>query len=189
MTTGLELTSFDDFLKLARRQTEPQQLLFVFTRSELPADHTPEQAARFAAGQGGHLAPVVCVDRGLHEIPGFQAFASEADAHIDDWAVIFAAALPGIGNRPPTPLAIDAGARPHGRDRPQRPGRELPGVRSRGDTAAAGDEPLSRWWGRHEGLEHPAQAMKRRLSNSLCRLRRPSAIRKTRTIRSVSNTR
>ncbi|MBK1717323.1 hypothetical protein [Thiocystis violacea] len=107
MTTGLELTSFDDFLKLARRQAEPQQLLFVFTRSELPADHTPEQAARFAAGQGGHLAPVVCVGRGLHEIPGFQAFASEAEAHIDDWAVIFAAALPGIGHRPPTPLAIE----------------------------------------------------------------------------------
>ncbi len=107
MTTELKLTSFDDFLKLARRQAEPQQLLFVFTRSELPPDHTPEQAARFAAGEGGHLAPVVCVDRGLHEIPGFQAFASEADAHIDDWAVIFAAALPGIGNRPPTPLAIN----------------------------------------------------------------------------------
>ncbi|WP_200333024.1 hypothetical protein [Thiocystis violacea] len=107
MKTGLELTSFDDFLKLARRQAEPQQLLFVFTRNELPADHTPEQAASYAAGQGGHLAPVVCVDRGLHEIAGFEAFASEAEAHIDDWAVIFAAALPGIGNRPPTPLAID----------------------------------------------------------------------------------
>lgn len=107
MTTALELTSFDDFMSLARRQREPQQLLFVFTRSELPDDHTPEQAARFAAGEGGHLAPVACVDKALQEIAGFDAFASEADAHVDDWSVIFAAALPGIGNRPPTPLAID----------------------------------------------------------------------------------
>lgn len=107
MTTALELNSFDDFMRMARRQPEPQQLLFVFTRSELPLDHTPEQAARFAAGEGGHLAPIGCVDKALRDIKGFADFAGEADAHLETWDVIFAAALPGVGNRPPTPLAIN----------------------------------------------------------------------------------
>ncbi len=104
---SVNLESFDDFLRLARQQSEPQQLLFVFTRNELPEAHTAEQAERFHAGQGGHLAPVVCVDRGPDEIAGFSDFAAEANENIQDWAVFFVAALPGLANRNPTPLAID----------------------------------------------------------------------------------
>jgi hypothetical protein len=104
---SIELASFDDFLHVARRQPEPQQLLFVFTRNELPEGHTPEQAEHYKAGQGGHLAPVVCVDKAPHEIGGFSAFVEEADGNIDDWAVFFVAALPGVANREPTPLAVE----------------------------------------------------------------------------------
>lgn len=107
MDNGFELNSFNDFLSLARKQAEPQQLLFVFTRNELPVDHTPAQAAQFEAGEGGHLAPVACVDMAPHDIPGFDDFRREADTHVDDWIIVFAAALPGIARRPPTVLAID----------------------------------------------------------------------------------
>lgn len=105
--SSIDLKSFDDFLKLARRQSEPQQLLFVFTRNELPEGHTIEQAARFNAGEGGHLAPVACVDKGPDEIAGFSSLAEEANENARDWAVFFVAALPGLVNRKPTPLAID----------------------------------------------------------------------------------
>ena len=104
---GTALGSFNDFLRLARGQAEPQQLLFVLTRNELPAHHTPAQAAQFAAGEGGHLAPVAYVDKAPHEIPSFDVFLREADSHVDDWIIVFAAALPGIANRPPTVLAIE----------------------------------------------------------------------------------
>jgi hypothetical protein len=42
-----------------------------------------------------------------HDGGGFSAFVEEADGNIDDWAVFFVAALPGVANREPTPLAVD----------------------------------------------------------------------------------
>ncbi|NEV63540.1 ribonucleotide reductase subunit alpha [Thiorhodococcus minor] len=107
MASEFKIESFDDFLSLARRQAEPQQLLFVFTRSESPEDRTSAQAAAVAAGEGGFLAPVAFVDIAPREIPGFDAFLAEADSHVVEWTIVFAAALPGIAARPPTPLAID----------------------------------------------------------------------------------
>lgn len=38
---------FDQLLKVAASQPEPQQLLFVFTSAELPADATEAQRERF----------------------------------------------------------------------------------------------------------------------------------------------
>ena len=49
----MNISSFDDLLTMARQQQLPQRLLFVFAGIELPADSTPEQLARFEAGQGG----------------------------------------------------------------------------------------------------------------------------------------
>lgn len=107
MNKAVALGSFNDFLGLARTQAESQQLLFVFTRTELPERPTPDQVAEFGAGEGGCLEPVACVDMAPHDIADFAAFAHEADMHVNDWAVVFAAALPGIANRPPTLVAID----------------------------------------------------------------------------------
>jgi hypothetical protein len=50
---------------------------------------------------------VVCVDKAPHEIPEFTRFAEEASANIEDGAVFFVTAPPGLANRRPTPLAID----------------------------------------------------------------------------------
>jgi len=62
----MNISSFDDLLRAAREQPEPQRLLFVFANAVLPEDSTPEQRARFEAGESGALAPLmsVCNQRG-----------------------------------------------------------------------------------------------------------------------------
>ena len=61
----MTISSFDDLLLQARQQAEPQRLLFVFSGAELPDDATAQQRARFEAGAGGALTPLMCVDKTL----------------------------------------------------------------------------------------------------------------------------
>ncbi|WHZ11294.1 MAG: hypothetical protein OJF60_001733 [Burkholderiaceae bacterium] len=102
------ITCFDDLLLEAQRQPAPQQLLFVFARAELPDDATPAQRAGFEAGQGGALAPVMCVDKAAQELGSFAALAQESRQMGLDWTVVFAAALGGQGGVAPSPAAADA---------------------------------------------------------------------------------
>ena len=64
----MDIASFDDLLQAARQQREAQQLLFVFAGAELPADADAEQRERFAAGEGGELAPLMCVDKAAADL-------------------------------------------------------------------------------------------------------------------------
>lgn len=89
----MNLSTFDDLLHAARHQTEPQRLLLVFAGAELPDGSTPEQAARFSAGQGGALVPLMCVDKTPAEIGSFASLAAEAQQFGPPWALVFAAAL------------------------------------------------------------------------------------------------
>ncbi|MFZ2289161.1 MAG: ribonucleotide reductase subunit alpha [Halopseudomonas yangmingensis] len=89
------IQSFSDLLAVARQQSEPQRLLFVFARPELPEGHTAEQAKRFAEGQGGHLAPVLCVDKSANELGSFDELVAESETTGQEWAVVFVAALSG----------------------------------------------------------------------------------------------
>jgi hypothetical protein len=66
----VNISSFDDLLCAARAQTEPQRLLFVFTKVTLPDDSTPEQQARFQTGEGGALEPLMCVDKAARRSRG-----------------------------------------------------------------------------------------------------------------------
>ena len=59
----MNIEHFDDLLAMARAQREPQRLLMVFTTAECEADATPEQRAAHAAGSGGVLRPLMCVDK------------------------------------------------------------------------------------------------------------------------------
>ena len=107
----MDISSFDDLLHAARAQPEPQRLLFVFAAAELPDDATPAQRARFAAGQGGALVPLMCVDKTPQELPSFSALVEEArqfTAPGHDWALVFAAALSGTLNQVPTSASNDA---------------------------------------------------------------------------------
>lgn len=103
----MNISSFDDLLSAARAQPEPQRLLFVFAGAVLPDDSTPEQRAGFEAGDGGALAPLMCVDKTPEEIETFAALADEARAFGPDWAIVFVASLPGRAGRAPSSKEAD----------------------------------------------------------------------------------
>jgi len=103
----MNISNFDDLLRAARAQPEPQRLLFVFAQAVLPDDSTPEQHARFEAGEGGALAPLMSVDKIPEELSTFAALAEESRQFGPDWAVVFVASLPGRAGRPPTSQEAD----------------------------------------------------------------------------------
>lgn len=96
------LTSFDDLLRAARQQPQPQRLLFVFAGVSLPADADAVQRERFAAGQGGELTPLMCVDKTPEELDGFSGLLDESRQFGQDWAIVFVAALDGRDGRAPS---------------------------------------------------------------------------------------
>ena len=96
----MNIESFDDLLHAARTQPEPQRLLFVFAGAELPANASAEQRAQFDAGEGGELAPLMCVDKAAGELASFEVLCAEAARAGPPWAIVFTAALSGRGGRP-----------------------------------------------------------------------------------------
>jgi hypothetical protein len=107
----MNIECFDDLLRAARAQTEPQRLLFVFAGAEMPERPTAAQRAAFEAGEGGALAPLMCVDKDAVELAGFDALAAEAAQAGPPWAIVFAAALSGRGSLPPPAHETDAALR------------------------------------------------------------------------------
>ena len=93
---------FQLLLHAARSQPEPQRLLFVFAAAALPADATPEQLARFEAGEGGELEPVMCVDKDPAAVKDFAALAAESLENGSAWQVVFVAGLSGRGQTAPS---------------------------------------------------------------------------------------
>jgi hypothetical protein len=104
----MNIASFDDLLQAARQQPEPQQLLFVFAGAELPAGASAAQRAHYEAGEGGELAPLMCVDKAACELAGFDALRAEAGRAGPPWAIVFTAALSGRDGLPPSGADIDA---------------------------------------------------------------------------------
>ncbi|MEP7328479.1 MAG: ribonucleotide reductase subunit alpha [Betaproteobacteria bacterium] len=104
----MSISSFDDLLREARQQAEPQRLLFVFAGAELPADSTAEQRSRFEAGLGGALVPLMCVDKSLDELSTFAALTDESRQFDQKWVMVFVAGLTGRGGQPPTSKDAEA---------------------------------------------------------------------------------
>ena len=98
----MSIASYDDLLRAARGQAEPQRLLFVFARAVLPDDSTPEQRADFAAGRGGALEPLMSVDKAPEDLGSFAALVEESRQFGPDWSVVFVASLAGRNGRAPT---------------------------------------------------------------------------------------
>ena len=98
----MNISSFDDLLRAAREQSEPQRLLLVFADAVLPDNSTPEQRARFEAGQGGALTPLMSVDKTPEELSTFATMVEESRQFGPDWAIVFVASLPGRDGRAPT---------------------------------------------------------------------------------------
>ncbi len=89
----MDITCFDDLLAAARRQPNPQRLLFVFVASAVSGDSTAAQKAAHARGEGGELAPVLCVDKRPDELDGFAVLTAESAHTGQDWHLVFVAAM------------------------------------------------------------------------------------------------
>jgi len=103
----MDIENFDDLLRAARAQPDPQRLLFVFVAAELPDDSTPEQRARFEAGEGGTLVPLMSVDKDPDDLASFASLEEESRQFAGDWTMVFVAGLPGHNGRAPTSAEAD----------------------------------------------------------------------------------
>ena len=104
----MDITTFDDLLLAARQQPEPQRLLLVFAGASLPANASAQQRAEFEAGEGGELAPLMCVDKDPQTLASFAALVAEAATLGPPWVLVFAAALAGRAPLPPSQAEVDA---------------------------------------------------------------------------------
>jgi len=89
----MDITSFDELISAAKAQSTQQQLLLVFTKAELPEDYTEKQSADYAAGAGGVLMPIACVDKRAQDVSSFKILCEEASEFVPDWDIVFAGAL------------------------------------------------------------------------------------------------
>ena len=104
----MSISSFDDLLQAATQQAQPQRLLFVFATAGVEADATAEQKARFEAGEGGTLTPLMCVDKLPSELASFATLQQEAQQFGQAWDMVFVASLPGAGGTSPTSQQAEA---------------------------------------------------------------------------------
>ncbi|HDS0948284.1 TPA: ribonucleotide reductase subunit alpha [Stenotrophomonas maltophilia] len=103
------MNDFQQLLHAATEQAEPQRLLFVFVRADLPESPTGDQRERHDRREGGTLSPVLCVDKLPGEVPSFQALASESTHTGIEWDLVFVAAMDGRAGFAPN---SDEAARP-----------------------------------------------------------------------------
>lgn len=111
MAPMTDMNDFQRLLQTATMQTEPQRLLFVFARTELPDDYDARQAQRFHAGQGGALLPVMYAAKAPDELTTFEDLLTESRQMGEDWQLVLVGALAGRGGRPPTAEQTDSAAR------------------------------------------------------------------------------
>lgn len=98
----MNISSYTDFIAAAKQQPQPQRLLFVFTAAELPDNASKGQRIRFEAGQGGTLAPIMCVDKLPAELGDFAGLVAESQQMGKHWDVVFASSLSGKAGQVPS---------------------------------------------------------------------------------------
>ncbi len=103
----MNITCFDDLLRMARQQSQPQRLLFAFVTADLPEDSTPAQRERFLAGQGGALVPLMCVDKSPDELQDFAALSQESMQFAKPWDMVFVSTLSATGSGAPSEQAAE----------------------------------------------------------------------------------
>ncbi|WP_417657235.1 ribonucleotide reductase subunit alpha [Pseudidiomarina aestuarii] len=96
------IESYSDLIAAAQQQPEPQRLLFVLAKAELPQDATASQQQRYAQQQGGALEPVLCVDKLPEEVADFSLLLEESHHTGVDWDIAFIASMEGRAGHPPS---------------------------------------------------------------------------------------
>ena len=102
MNIQINITDYKSLLSVARKQAEPQRLLFVFLKTSLSKDHKDEEAMNFHSGQGGELEPIMCVDKTLDELGSFADLVTESESIEQNWQIVLVASLSGRGGIVPT---------------------------------------------------------------------------------------
>ncbi|HET8898819.1 MAG TPA: ribonucleotide reductase subunit alpha [Rhodanobacteraceae bacterium] len=97
----MSLETFADLLAAAHAEPEPQRLLLVFAKAECPRDASAAERAAFERGEGGALAPVVCVDKLATQIASFDALLEESRHTGHDWDILFVTSMGGYGGHAP----------------------------------------------------------------------------------------
>jgi len=95
----MNIEHFDDLLRAARAQPQPQCLLLVFVQVELPEGSSEAERANFEAGQGGALVPVMYVDKEPEEVRSFEELVEESRHTGQHWDMMFVGCLSGQGGR------------------------------------------------------------------------------------------
>ncbi len=104
----MKIENFSDLLRAAHAQPLQQRLLLVFVDAVLADDANTQQRAGFAAGHGGSLVPIMCVDKSPDELPSFDALVQEAAQLGQAWRLVFSAAMSGTTHSAPQGKAVDA---------------------------------------------------------------------------------
>ncbi|MCC5879604.1 MAG: ribonucleotide reductase subunit alpha [Idiomarina sp.] len=99
----MHISTYSDLIALAQQQPDPQRLLFVFAKAEMPPEPTKDQQKRFESGEGGYLIPVTCVDKLADEVTEFESLVAESKHTGVEWDMVFVAGMSGMGGMPPTP--------------------------------------------------------------------------------------
>ncbi len=103
------ISSFADLLCAAVEQPQPQRLLFMFAKAELPPGHVAAEKQQFDNRQGGELRAVMCVDKLPEELSDFPGLVAESKHTGKSWDVVFITSMSGQGGLAPT---SDAASRP-----------------------------------------------------------------------------
>ena len=104
----MDIANYAGFLDAARTQPDPQRLLFVFTRAELPAKPSAALVQRFKRGEGGELTPLMCLDRLPSELDTFEQLLDESRRIGQEWDIMFAASFGGKQGAAPESDEADA---------------------------------------------------------------------------------
>lgn len=100
------IENFDDLVRLACGEPQPQQLLVVLLRVEPVYRQGPDGRTEPVPG-GGSLAPLAVKDYPIQPKLRFDALRDEADQAAADWGFMMLAVLPGRGPEPPERGTID----------------------------------------------------------------------------------
>ena len=103
------ISSFKDLLHAAAEQQEPQRLLFMFAKAELPSGNVLAQNPANENQQAGELRAVMCVDKLPEEINDFEHLVAESKHTGKTWDVVFVTSMSGKSGVAPS---SDAASRP-----------------------------------------------------------------------------
>ncbi|HEX8613578.1 MAG TPA: ribonucleotide reductase subunit alpha [Telluria sp.] len=104
----MDITSYDDLIRAARAQPQPQRVLFAFAKAELPDDAGAAERAGYAEQRGGALAPVMCVDKTADELGSFAELVAESQYTGKDWDIVFVTTMSGRDGKPPASTEAEA---------------------------------------------------------------------------------